>query len=64
MEDKNSGTVDLRRNLEVGGSEKRTGTDTPGKPERTKNSNKTVPTSTELGQEMQGEENGGVRLII
>ena len=53
-EGKNSGAVDLKRNLKVGGSEDGTGTDTCRKPARMKDVNKTFPISTEVGQEMQG----------
>ena len=58
-EGKNSGAVDLKRNLKVGGSESGTGTDTYSKPARMKDVNKTFPSSTEVGQEIQGEESGG-----
>ena len=51
--------MDIKRNLKVGGSEDGTGTDTYSKPARMKDVNKTFPSSTEVGQEMQGEESGG-----
>ena len=52
--------MDLRRSLDIGVSEDGIGTDTHGRLERTKDRNKTVTRSTKGGQEIQGEESGGV----
>ena len=47
--------MDLRRNLEDGGLEGGTGTETHGKPGRAQYVDETVPRSTEGGQKIQGE---------
>ena len=57
--------MDLRHNLEDGGSEDGTGKEAHGKPTISQDSNTKVPRRLKGGQDMQGEENGGGdRLII
>ena len=50
--------MDLRRNLESGGSEDGTGKEYHGKLTRVQDGKVTVPSILEGGQEMQGEESG------
>ena len=54
------GAMDLRRNMEDGGSEECTGKEDHSKPMRAQDENMTVPNSLEGGHEMQDEEIGGV----
>ena len=50
--------MDLRLNLEAGGSEGNTGKESHGKPERVQDTEAKVPIGLEGGNEVQGEENG------
>ena len=56
--------MDLRRNLEAGGSDDGTGKEVHGKPIIAQDGDAKGPSSLEGGQEMQGEESGGVDRVI
>ena len=56
--------MDIRHNLEAGGSAGGTGKETHGEPGRTKDADVKVPSCLEGGQEIQGEKRGeGDRFI-
>ena len=57
-EDNTSSFVDLRYNLEASRLESGTATNTHGELENMQDGNETVPSSTEGGQQMRGEEIG------
>ena len=59
-----NGDMDIRNNLEAGGSEGGTGKETHGKPGRMKDSDAEVPSCLEGGQNMQGEKRGEGDLLI